>query len=135
MRVIGDKVRIDGQNLEIIERTWWSLDDTVAGARHEPARTTPDRAVDELEELLGSAVASRMESDVPLGAFLSGGIDSSVIAALAQRAGTEPLTTFTVSMPDASSAIPSAAPLIAAGSPVTAIAGGGTSAPFAVGPG
>lgn len=54
--------------------------------------------------MLERAVASRLDADVPLGCFLSGGVDSSVVAALAQRAmraGGRTLKTFTVRMPDA----------------------------------
>ena len=62
-------------------------------------------AVDSMEEVLSEAVAERLEADVPLGCFLSGGIDSSVIAALAQkqlkRQGLPALKTFSVSMDDA----------------------------------
>jgi len=63
-------------------------------------RLGADRAV---EELLTEAVADRLEADVPLGCFLSGGIDSSLIAAIAQRAlgRDRPLKTFSVAMPDA----------------------------------
>ncbi len=58
-------------------------------------------AADAVEELLAESVASRLESDVPLGCFLSGGIDSSLIAAMAQKQrGGERLTTFSVAMPD-----------------------------------
>ncbi|MEM9884095.1 MAG: asparagine synthase (glutamine-hydrolyzing), partial [Planctomycetota bacterium] len=61
-------------------------------------------AVDALEEVLREAVVKRLEADVPLGCFLSGGIDSSVVAALAQRhlrdRGLPRLRTFSVAMPD-----------------------------------
>lgn len=56
-------------------------------------------------ELIESAVARRLEADVPLGCFLSGGIDSTIVAALANQAlrarGGDSLRTFTVAMPDA----------------------------------
>ena len=61
-------------------------------------------AADALEEVLGEAVNARLEADVPLGCFLSGGIDSSLVAALAQarlkKLGGGPLRTFSVAMPD-----------------------------------
>ncbi len=61
-------------------------------------------AVRATRELLEEAVSKRLEADVPLGCFLSGGIDSSIIAALAQRQlkerGHEPLKTYCVAMPD-----------------------------------
>ena len=62
-------------------------------------------SVGSVRELIEEAVRSRLDSDVPLGCFLSGGIDSSVVAALAQRErrgqGGEPLNTFSVVMPKA----------------------------------
>lgn len=92
-------LRPDGH--DVTERQWWSMADMVATSMQERADADPARAADELEALLTEAVAQRMQSDVPLGAFLSGGVDSSVIAALAQRAsGDRRLATFTVAMPD-----------------------------------
>lgn len=61
-------------------------------------------AVDALDEVLTEAVVKRLEADVPLGCFLSGGIDSSVIAAIGQRRlneiGAGRLRTYSVAMPD-----------------------------------
>src|SRR2546430_8718166 len=55
-----------------------------------------DDLVDELDARLNDAVRSHLLADVPVGVFLSGGIDSSLVAAIAQRHRAEPLHTFTI---------------------------------------
>jgi asparagine synthase (glutamine-hydrolysing) len=62
----------------------------------EPFDGTWDQAVDELDEIINQAVAIRLRSDVPLGVFLSGGIDSSLVAAVAARIATTPVLTFSI---------------------------------------
>lgn len=65
-----------------------------------PLRIDAGEATDELARLLSGAVRSQMVSDVPLGAFLSGGIDSSTIVALMARHATGPVRTFAVGFDD-----------------------------------
>ncbi len=66
----------------------------------EPEAAWEDRAeedlLDELEEIVSRCVASRLVSDVPLGAFLSGGIDSSLVVAMMARHSSGPVRTFTI---------------------------------------
>lgn len=73
---------------------YWSIDD-VAKAGAELHRTG-ESLVDQLETLLAASVRRRMMADVPLGAFLSGGYDSSLIAALMQSQSASPIRTFTI---------------------------------------
>lgn len=78
-----------------IESYWSLLDVAMAGTRS-PLVGSPESMVDELEILLKSAVRQQMIADVPLGAFLSGGIDSSTIVALMQAQAERPVKTFTI---------------------------------------
>jgi asparagine synthase (glutamine-hydrolysing) len=61
------------------QRCYWSAAEAVARARRDPLVASDSEMTDELEARLSNAVAARMVADVPVGAFLSGGIDSSTI--------------------------------------------------------
>jgi asparagine synthase (glutamine-hydrolysing) len=78
---------------------YWSLEDTV-DTNGVPAIGSDREAVDTLEGLLRDAVRGQMVADVPLGAFLSGGIDSSTVVALMQAESASPIRTFTIGVRD-----------------------------------
>jgi asparagine synthase (glutamine-hydrolysing) len=67
----------------------------------EPFAGSYEDAQERLDELLTRAVEKRLIADVPLGAFLSGGVDSSIIVGLMRELGVSPLRTFSIGFPDA----------------------------------
>ena len=75
---------------------YWSLDAVAAEGELHPFAGSDDDAIEQLERLLTDAVKLRMYADVPLGALLSGGIDSSVVVALMQSLSTRPVKTYTI---------------------------------------
>lgn len=75
--------------------SYWSLAEEMA-ASQSCESVTGERAVRELETVLAKAVKRQMVADVPLGAFLSGGIDSSTVVALMQAQSDRPVKTFTI---------------------------------------
>jgi asparagine synthase (glutamine-hydrolysing) len=84
------------RNGEVATQAFWSLRSSVERALAEPFRGTEEEAEEELDRLLRDAVKLRMRADVPLGAFLSGGIDSSLIVALMQAQSEVPVRTFSI---------------------------------------
>jgi asparagine synthase (glutamine-hydrolysing) len=81
---------------------WWDLAAVCEAAADPAPFRDEEEALDAFEELLADAVARRMVADVPLGVFLSGGLDSSLVAALAARRAGAPVRTFTIGFDDPS---------------------------------
>ncbi len=79
-------------------RAYWSAAERAANVP--PFDGSRDEARDELGRLLAESVSTRMIADVPVGSFLSGGIDSSIVTAAMQAAGKGPVKTFTIGFPD-----------------------------------
>jgi asparagine synthase (glutamine-hydrolysing) len=78
---------------------WWSLQDAVDGAQAKQCGSE-SAAIVELESSLSKAVESQSLADVPLGAFLSGGVDSSTVVALVQSQSSQRVKTFTIGFDD-----------------------------------
>ena len=85
-----------GEDGEVRHAAYWSLSEVAARGQASPLDLSDDAAREMLESLLVDAVRRRMVADVPLGMFLSGGIDSSTVAALMQANSARPIRTFSI---------------------------------------
>ena len=92
----GQIIKIHSKSKQVQKNSFWSIEEAYKNGNMNKFTGTSKEAVDKLEHLLSSAVSSQMQSDVPLGAFLSGGIDSSTIVALMQSFSNSKVNTFTI---------------------------------------
>ena len=90
----GHLLRLTSTGDQISYERYWCAVSEADGVSRRPSRGR--EVVDELEDVLESSVRDRMVSDVPIGAFLSGGLDSSTVVAMMQRHSADPVRTFTV---------------------------------------
>lgn len=81
-------------------RQYWSARATALAATTQTASGSEQYLIDETERRLRDAVGLRMAADVPLGAFLSGGIDSSLVVAMMQKQAPRPVKTFSIGVHD-----------------------------------
>jgi asparagine synthase (glutamine-hydrolysing) len=82
-------------------QVYWDAHRVIEGGLAQPFAGSPQEAVNTLETVLKEAVAQQMVADVPLGAFLSGVVDSSAIVAMMQSQSARPVRTFTIGFNEA----------------------------------
>ena len=92
----GTLLRLDQDQTDPTIEAYWTLRDTITDAAGQPFRGSERDAIEGLHRVLSEFVAEQMIADVPLGAFLSGGIDSSTIVALMQAQSRHRVRTFTI---------------------------------------
>jgi asparagine synthase (glutamine-hydrolysing) len=92
----GCGLRMDAATSEPVVERYWSGEEVARRGQSEAWTGNDAEAVAELERRLREAVRLRMIADVPLGAFLSGGVDSSTVVALMQAQSQRPVKTFTI---------------------------------------
>lgn len=80
---------------------YWSVQEQAMAGARDPLSLSDADAVETLDRLLRQSIEGQRMADVPLGAFLSGGIDSSTTVAVMQALSSQPVRTFTIALPDA----------------------------------
>lgn len=96
----GTLVTFSGDSIEGTPEAFWSAAEAASDGSRNPTIGGEEHILDQLEALLGQVISEQTVADVPVGAFLSGGIDSSTIVALMQKLSDRPVKTFTVGFQD-----------------------------------
>lgn len=99
----GTWLRVTANSVSSMPETsrYWSVRESVERGLANPFTGTDEEAIQLVDSTLREAVSAQMVADVPLGAFLSGGIDSSIIVALMQAQSQQPVRTFSIGFNEA----------------------------------
>lgn len=97
----GTLITFDQQDPKGRTEIYWSASEVALAGRQQPFTGTAEQAVTALDDLLRDAIGQQMVADVSLGAFLSGGVDSSTVVALMQSQSTRPVKTFSIGFNEA----------------------------------
>ena len=96
----GCMLELDAPYQEPKVQTYWSVREAARYGQAHPFQGSRQEAADELERLLKNSIREQMAADVPVGAFLSAGIDSSTVVALMQAQSARRVKSFTIGMED-----------------------------------
>jgi len=88
-------LKVNQKNVDIVPKSYWSLAD-ILNNQEKKRKESDDYLIEQYEKKLISSIQSQQISDVPIGTFLSGGVDSSLISALMQKINTNKIKTFTI---------------------------------------
>ena len=94
-------IAAQGDALTVTDESYWDPKLLMEHGALAPFHGTPAEAVDHVEQLLSAAIKRQLVADVPVGAFLSGGVDSSLVVSLMARQSSRPVKTFSIGFAEA----------------------------------